>query len=132
MKKLTRAFISLGFTFTTSAVLAQQQTIVRKNLESALLDQKVTKVETQEISFPGGQLAPRHLHPCPVVGYIVSGSVLFQVEGKEPVILKAGDSFYEPKNVTILHFDNTSKEEPMRFVAFYLKEANEENVKLLR
>lgn len=131
MKNLTRGLMLLLTTFASSSLLAQQSGIVRKNLESVLLEQKVSKVEIQEISFPAGQLAPKHMHPCPVVGYIKSGSVLFQVEGKDPVILKAGDSFYEPKQVAILHFDNSSKDEPMSFVAFYLKEGDEENVKML-
>jgi quercetin dioxygenase-like cupin family protein len=111
--------------------MAQQPLITRKNLESALIDQKITKVEIQEITFPAGQTAPKHLHPCPVVGYIKSGSVLFQVEGKKPIILKEGDSFSEPKNVNILHFDNASNDKPMAFIALYLKEENEENIKLV-
>lgn len=131
MKNLTRGWMVILTTLASSSLLAQQATIGRKNLASVQLEQKVSKVEIQEISFPAGQLAPKHMHPCPVVGYIKSGSVLFQVEGKDPVILKAGDSFYEPKQVTILHFDNASKEEPMSFVAFYLKEGGEENVKML-
>lgn len=111
--------------------MAQQNLITRKNLKPALLEQKVSKVEIQEITFPAGQTAPKHLHPCPVVGYIKSGSVLFQIEGEEPVILKEGDSFHEPKNANILHFDNASNDKPMTFIAFYLKEMNEENVKLI-
>lgn len=108
-----------------------QNAISRKNLETAFMNQKVSKVEMQEINFPAGQTAPRHLHPCPVVGYIKSGSVLFQIEGQDPVILKEGDSFYEPKNTTILHFDNASATMPMTFIAFYLKEDKEENIKIL-
>lgn len=111
--------------------MTQEPTIKRKDLQSALLDQKVNKVEIQEITFGPGQIAPKHLHPCPVVGYIKSGSVLFQIEGKDALILKEGDSFYEPKDTNILHFDNASKDESMTFIAFYLKESNEENVKLV-
>ncbi|HEU4575296.1 MAG TPA: cupin domain-containing protein [Chitinophagaceae bacterium] len=124
-------YLSLIFSFIIFNAMAQQTVITRKNLEPALMDQKVSKVEIQEITFPAGQTAPKHLHPCPVVGYIKSGSVLFQIEGKEPVILKEGDSFHEPKNANILHFDNASKDKPMTFIAFYLKEDNEENVKLV-
>ena len=97
-----------------------------------MINQKVKTLEIQEISFPAGQTAPKHLHPCPVVGYIKSGSVLFQVEGQDAVILKEGDSFYEPKNTNILHFDNASKDKPMTFIAFYLKKNNETNVKIIR
>jgi len=75
--------------------------------------------------------AGKHLHPCPVVGYIVSGKVLFQVEGDEKKILNQGEAFYEPKNKTILHFDNASEEETLVFIAFYLKEAGEDLIKML-
>lgn len=131
MKRILRSILVIIFTITTSNTMAQQSLIIRKNLEPALMDQKITKVEIQEITFPAGQTAPKHLHPCPVVGYIKSGSVLFQVEGGEPMILKEGESFYEPKNVNILHFDNASNDKPMTFIAFYLKEINEENVKIV-
>lgn len=124
-------YIILFSSFIISNAMAQQNVISRRNLESAMLDQKVSKVEIQEITFPPGQTAPKHLHPCPVVGYIKSGSVLFQVEGEAPVILQEGDSFYEPKNVNIQHFDNAAKDKSMTFIAFYLKESHEENVKII-
>lgn len=126
-----KIFLTLIFLFTLSNIMAQQNEIIRKNLQPALVDQKVTKVEIQEIIFPAGQTAPKHLHPCPVVGYVKSGSVLFQIEGQDPVILEEGASFYEPKNTNILHFDNASKDKPMTFIAFYLKEENEANINIL-
>jgi len=75
--------------------------------------------------------AGKHLHPCPVVGYIVSGKVLFQVEGEEKKTLNQGEAFYEQKNKTILHFDDASEEETFVFIAFYLKEAGEDLIKML-
>jgi quercetin dioxygenase-like cupin family protein len=105
--------------------------IIRKDLQPIFMEQKVKTVEIQEITFSGGQTAPKHLHPCPVVGYIKSGSVLFQIEGQDAIIIEEGNSFYEPKNATILHFDNASKEKPMTFIAFYLKEDNEVNLKII-
>jgi quercetin dioxygenase-like cupin family protein len=111
--------------------MAQQNEIIRKELQHALVNQTVKTVEIQEITFSAGQTAPKHLHPCPVVGYIKSGSVFFQIEGQGAVILKEGDSFYEPKNINILHFDNASKDKPLTFIAFYLKENEEVNIKIL-
>lgn len=119
------------FALSTFDAMAQQQSITRIVLGSAMMEQNVTNVEIQEITLPPGQMAPRHMHPCPVVGYIRSGQVLFQIEGKEPHILKEGDSFYEPKNVTILHFDNIAKDQPLTFIAFYLKEGQEEDITIL-
>ena len=115
-----------------SDLMAQQKQLTRKDLLNAIVNQKVSVVEIKEVNMTGGQEAPKHLHPCPVVGYIVSGRVLFQIEGQESKILKEGDAFYEPKNKTILHFDNASKDNPLTFVAFYLKEQNEENIKVLK
>jgi len=96
-----------------------------------MMNQKVTDVDIKAVTVPAGQIVPKHLHPCPVVGYVVSGNVLFQVEGEEIQLLKEGDAFYEPKDKTVLHFDNASKDKPLTFIAFYLKEGVEENIKVL-
>ena len=114
-----------------SNLMAQQKQLTRKDLLNAIVSQKVSVVEIKEVNMTGGQEAPKHLHPCPVVGYVLSGRVIFQIEGEESKILKEGDAFYEPKNKTILHFDNASKNKPLTFVAFYLKEQSEENIKVL-
>lgn len=106
--------------------------ISRKDLMNAVLRQNISTVEIKKITMPPGQSAPRHLHPCPVVGYISSGSVLFQIEGEESIIICEGEAFYEPKNTTILHFDNASQVESLTFIAFYLKEGDEENIKITK
>jgi quercetin dioxygenase-like cupin family protein len=111
--------------------MAQQKQILRKDLLNPAINQQITTVEIKEITLLEGQIAPKHLHPCPVVGYIKSGKVLFQIEGEEEIILNAGDAFYEPKNKIILHFDNASNDSQLTFIAFYLKEANEDNIKLI-
>lgn len=111
---------------------AQQKTISRKELLKTALDQKVKSTKIQEITMAAGQGAPEHLHPCPVLGIINSGEAVFQIEGKEKVVLHEGDAFYEPKNVKILHFDNASAEKPLVFTAIYLKKGNEENIKFIK
>jgi hypothetical protein len=35
-------------------------------------------------------------HPAGAYLYVIDGSVMFGLGGREPVLLKAGDSFYEP------------------------------------
>lgn len=111
--------------------MAQQKQLTRKDLLTAIVNQKVSVVEIKEVTMAEGQQAPKHLHPCPVVGYVLSGNVLFQIEGEKSRILKEGDAFYEPKDTVILRFDNALKDKPLTFVAFYLKEQNEENIKIL-
>ncbi|SHG07657.1 cupin domain-containing protein [Chryseobacterium sp. OV279] len=127
-----KPFIIIILMLNAVVVTAQQKSISRKELLKTALDQKVKSTEIQEITMAAGQGAPEHLHPCPVLGIINSGEAIFQIEGKEKVVLHEGDAFYEPKNVKILHFDNASAEKPLVFTAIYLKAGNEENIKFIK
>jgi quercetin dioxygenase-like cupin family protein len=106
----------------------------RKQLLSALFGERsVSRVDVREITFQPGQTTPRHLHPCPVFGYIASGSVLFRREGQEkPTLLETGSAFYEPADTVIANFDNASQTEPTIFIACYLlKKEEKEFIQLL-
>ena|SRR5579859_1544993 len=79
----------------------------------------VERVEITQITLPGNHPVGLHLHPCPVVGYVVAGSILFQVADQPARVLHAGDAFFEPAQTPIPHFDNATAE-PAIFVACYL------------
>jgi quercetin dioxygenase-like cupin family protein len=90
----------------------------------------VQRVEVKEIRFVAHQRTGVHLHPCPVVGLIVTGSIVFQVDGQPERTLKPGDGFFEPANTRILRFD--AGDAPATFVAFYLLGADDrELIKML-
>ncbi|KYH05156.1 MULTISPECIES: cupin domain-containing protein [Chryseobacterium] len=127
-----KPFIIVILMLNTVVMTAQQKAISRKELLKTALDQKMKSTEIQEITMAAGQGAPEHLHPCPVLGIINSGEAVFQIQGKEKVVLHEGDAFYEPKNVKILHFDNASSDKPLVFTAIYLKKGNEENIKFIK
>lgn len=92
----------------------------------------VTHVDAREIVFQPGQRTGRHSHPCPVVGYIAEGTALFQSEGEaEPQTLTSGSAFYEPANTVIVRFDNASATEPMKFIAYYLLNGEQELIRML-
>lgn len=71
--------------------------------------------------LPGGASMP-HRHDAQVFLYVVEGSIVTQVEGQEPVTLKAGQTFYE--NPTDIHktAKNASQTEPAKVVAFIVKD----------
>lgn len=130
-KRILRIYLISILSFSFLHVIAQQQ-IVRKPILDALLDkQTVSKAEMKQITFVGGQSTPKHLHPCPVLTYVVSGTAIFQEEGGAMKTIHQGEGCYEPKNKTILHYDNASKIEPLVFIAVYLKEGDEEIIKVL-
>lgn len=109
-----------------------QNKIVRNELLNADIGERiVSSVKIVKIEFPAGQKGAYHKHPCPVVGYIVSGSCLVQVEGEPAKVLKTGDAFYEPAETPIIHFDNYSDKEPMKFIAYYLLNGEKDLIELL-
>lgn len=116
------------FTVTTQA----QGPVVRKQIKNVTFNARpISHVDIREITLAPGQAGPLHKHPCPVVGYIVSGSALYQAKGQPPVTLKAGEAFYEPADVVITHFDNASKTEPLHFVINYLMDKEKDFIILL-
>jgi len=102
---------------------------VRRSLAAPSIGGKVVDhVQITEIELEPGQPTGRHVHPVPVVGYVVAGQIHFQVEGEPPRRLRAGEAFYEPAGATILHFDNASPTQPATFVALYLAGQDEHEV----
>jgi quercetin dioxygenase-like cupin family protein len=95
--------------------------IVRRHLLTATLDgqKTVNRVEIKEITLAARQRTGLHLHPCPVVGYITEGTILFQIDGEAERVLKPGDAFFEPAQTRVVHFDNAT-DEPAKFIAYYL------------
>lgn len=57
-----------------SIVLPKAHAQKRRDLLTALVNQKVTVAEIKEITLGPNQAAPKHLHPCPVIGYEQRGS----------------------------------------------------------
>jgi quercetin dioxygenase-like cupin family protein len=111
---------------------AQAQTtdpIVRKELCTAEIGERmISKVDVKEIDFKPQQQTGRHQHPCPVISYIVSGSVTFQIQGQPAQTLHAGQVVYEPANTVIAHFDNPSKTEGLKFIPYYLLKGDENSL----
>lgn len=112
--------------------LTLEDSIIRKRIFMAEFPvRNVSSVDVREITFKPKQKTGRHQHPIPVMGYVVSGTVLFEADGQSARVLHAGDAFYEPANTTIKHFDNQSDTEPLKFVAYYLLNGEKELIKML-
>ncbi len=76
------------------------------------------RVQIRRIQILPGHPAGLHVHNEPVVGSVVEGSVIFQVEGEPQSVLRPGDVFYEPEGARIAHFD--AGPEGATFLAYFL------------
>ena len=111
---LATTIVSLGLGLCPAATRGEapaSNIIERKPLLTASVQggKRVARVEIKQIELRAHQPTSRHLHPCPVVGYIVSGDVTFQIAGQPPEHLHTGDAFYEPANTVIQRFDAGDK-----------------------
>ena len=67
-----------------------------------------------------GDRTPFHTHRFPVAAYVLEGAFTLELEGRPPVIVKAGEAILEPPNVRMTGFNRAA--ENTRIVIFYVAE----------
>src|SRR4029077_840022 len=97
----------------TTRILAVAVLIVGSGLalhvaQAQLTGTKRTDLQRHDLSIPGreviqarveldpGVASPKHWHPGEEIVYVLEGSLEYQIEGKPPVTLKAGDVLFIP------------------------------------
>ena len=78
------------------AALAQQPGIKRTDLQRHDLSVPGREVIQVLVEFAPGVSFPRHSHPGEEIVYVVEGSLEYQLDGKPPVTLKAGEVLFIP------------------------------------
>ena len=96
----TRLMASAVLIATIALVLhgAQAQPVGARRIDLQRHDLSVTGREVVQtiVELAPGTTAPRHTHPGEEVIYVLEGTWEYTVEGKPPVILKAGDVLFIP------------------------------------
>lgn len=130
---MNKIILSLFALLLYSCGTTKTNIVTRENLLYLHLNEKHTlsNIVAERIVIPKGGKAYYHLHPCPVFGYVVSGNLLFQIDGQASQYMKAGDVFYESKNQPIAHFDNAAATNELILIAYYLLTDNEKKIELL-
>jgi quercetin dioxygenase-like cupin family protein len=77
-------------------------------------------VHAVRVDYGPGGFSRVHRHPAGAYVYVIDGSVMFGLGGREPVLLKAGDSFYEPPGALHSVSRNASQDLPASFIAFFV------------
>jgi quercetin dioxygenase-like cupin family protein len=78
-------------------------------------------VEAIRVDYaPGGFTPGTHRHPSGAYVYVINGSVLFGIDGREPFLLQAGESFYEPPDALHSVSRNASEDAPASLIAFFV------------
>jgi quercetin dioxygenase-like cupin family protein len=77
---------------------------------------------------PAGFTRGTHRHPAGAYVYVLDGSVIFKVDGDEPVVLKAGDGFFEPPGALHAVSRNASQDDPASLLAFFVLAEGEQAI----
>lgn len=73
-----------------------KQGIQRTDLTHNDLGDSVHEVIQARVDFDPGVASPNHSHPGVEVAYVIEGTFEYRLKGRDPVILKAGESLYIP------------------------------------
>jgi quercetin dioxygenase-like cupin family protein len=84
---------------------------------------RLDRIEVRRIRILPGHAAGLHVHNGSVLGSIVEGSVVYQVEGEQRSVLGPGEVFHEPEGARIARFD--AGDEGVTFLAHFLLSAGQ-------
>jgi quercetin dioxygenase-like cupin family protein len=113
------AFAVLVISF---VAMAQEQGVIKPQLLLSEIVQGMPKGEKQEVRVLTASFKPLdrtmfHTHRFPVTVYVFEGAFTLEMEGREPVTVKAGQAMIMPPHVKMTGY-NRSSTDPLRLVIF--------------
>ncbi|MCY0853626.1 cupin domain-containing protein [Cupriavidus sp. D39] len=93
---IAAALLVVGSGLVLHIAQAQQPGIQRTDLLQRDLGVPEREVVQVRVDFDREAVAPMHSHPGEEIAYVLEGSLEYQLEGKPPVTLKAGDDLFIP------------------------------------
>jgi quercetin dioxygenase-like cupin family protein len=114
----------LGFAFSLISLIAmaEEQGVVKPQSLVNEIIQGMPKGEKQEVRVLTASFKPHdktmfHIHRFPVTVYVLEGAFTLEMEGRDPVTVKAGQAMIMPPHVKMTGY-NRSSTDPLRLVIF--------------
>jgi quercetin dioxygenase-like cupin family protein len=101
-RTLIAAALIAGAGLSLTAAQAQLQQIQRTDLVQNDISVAEREVLQVRVDFEPGAVSINHTHPGEEVAYVLEGVLEYQLEGRQPVTLKAGESLFIPAGVAHL------------------------------
>lgn len=93
---LARAALIALYLLTIPTAQAQPEGITRTDLQRHDLGSGGREAIQVRVELAPGVAFPSHTHPGEEIIYVLTGALEYQIEGKPPVTLKAGDVLFVP------------------------------------
>jgi quercetin dioxygenase-like cupin family protein len=123
LKSILVHLLAIALTVSSMAVRAQT---ARPELVFSDIVRGMPRSESQAIRvltarFKPGDKTVVHTHRSPVTVYILEGAFTLELEGRDPIVVEAGQAFVEPPNVKMTGY-NRSETKALHLVIFYVSE----------
>jgi quercetin dioxygenase-like cupin family protein len=79
------------------------------------------EVRVLKATFQPGERTVFHTHRSPVTVYVLEGEFTLELEGRLPLVVRAGQSYVEPPDVRMTGYNRSAKD-PLRVVIFYVSD----------
>ena len=118
--------VAFAVLLVSSITMAQEQGIVKPQSVMREIVQGMPKGERQEVrvlnvSFQPGERTLFHTHRFPVTVYVLEGAFTMEMQGRQPMTVKAGEAKMMPPHVKMTGY-NRSNTNSLRLVAFYVSD----------
>ena len=100
--------------------LARPSQVLREVVEGMPRGER-QEVQVMTASFRPGDRTVFHTHRFPVTVYVLEGAFTLEMEGREPVTVRAGQAMVEPPGVRMTGY-NRSADAPLRVLIVYVTE----------
>ena len=122
MNKWSSFSLAFAVLLISSIAPGQERGVVKPQLLLSEIVHGMPKSESQNVrvlkaSFQPGDKTMFHTHRFPVTVYVLEGTFTLEMEGREPVTVKAGQPMVMPPHVKMTGY-NRSSTEPLRVVIF--------------
>ena len=122
MRKWRSFCLAFAVLLVDSLAIGQEQGVVKPQLLLSEIVQGMPKGEKQEVrvltaNFQPGDKTLFHTHRFPVTIYVLEGAFTLEMEGREPVAVKAGQAMTMPAHVKMTGY-NRSSTDALRLVLF--------------
>jgi quercetin dioxygenase-like cupin family protein len=76
-----------------------EEPIQRTDLVKSDIDVPGHEAAQVRVDFAPGAFAPKHRHPGEEIAFVIEGTLEYQLDGRKPVTLQAGQSLFIPTGV---------------------------------